>query len=304
MKSIKNLVDYNFPTIKISDVGAMATTDNKRYSKLLENDDANVIGFEPDDYQYSKLVKSNKNKRIKYLKYFLGDGTEKNFYITRYPGCSSLLEPNGDLINLFSTISTKENGNFYVKKVEKVKTKKMDEINDVFGTDLLKVDTQGSELEILSSFVNNIKNTLVIETEVEFVEIYKNQPLFADIDIFLRKNGFILHKLIDIGGRPISPFIKKNDPAHPFSQLLWADAIYVKDFINLKNYSDNELLKASYILHDVYDSYDLCFLLLKEYSERKKLSLNEQYAKNLALNKFEIKFMNLKTEIDSEKSEN
>ena len=71
----------------------MLTTDQTRYKKLLAKDLVEVVGFEADEDQYLKLQLQNK-KNTKYLNYCLGDGSEKNFYITRYPGCSSLYEPN------------------------------------------------------------------------------------------------------------------------------------------------------------------------------------------------------------------
>ena len=57
--------------------------------------------------------------------------------------------------------------------------------------DLIKLDTQGSELDILKSLSkNNLNNVLGIEIEVEFIEMYKNQPLFGEINSFLSKNNF------------------------------------------------------------------------------------------------------------------
>ncbi|MDA9687878.1 FkbM family methyltransferase, partial [Candidatus Pelagibacter sp.] len=182
---------------------------------------------------------------------------------------------------------------------KQVQTKKLDDIIEVQETDLLKIDTQGSELDILKSFSNNIKDTLVIESEVEFVEIYKNQPLFSDVNNFLKEKNFILHKIIDIGGRTFKPFTMKNNPASPMSQLLWADAIFIRDFTNLENFTDLDLLKTSLILHDMYDSYDLCHLLLYEYDKRTKKDLHLRYSHKLGELKFETKFMNLKTDIDS-----
>jgi|TARA_B110000967_G_C18784197_1_gene509878 FkbM family methyltransferase len=298
MDSLKSLIELEFPKIKLVDVGAMLTTDQTRYKKLLEKDLVNVIGFEADEDQYLKLQLQNK-KNPEYLNYCLGDGSKKNFYITRYPGCSSLYEPNESVINLFTGISASEKGNFNVLNKKLVQTKRLDDIIEVKSTDLLKIDTQGSELDILKSFSNNIKNTLVIESEVEFVEMYKNQPLFSDVSNFLKEKNFILHKLIDIGGRPFKPFSMKDNPAYPMSQLLWADAIFIRDFTKLENFSDQDLLKTSLILHDMYDSYDLCHLLLSEYDKRNKKDLHQKYSKMLGKFKLELKFMNLKTDIDS-----
>ena len=37
---------------------------------------------------------------------------------------------------------------------------------------------------------NNLNNVLGIEIEVEFIEMYRNQPLFGEINSFLSKNNF------------------------------------------------------------------------------------------------------------------
>ena len=60
------------------------------------------------------------------------------------------------------------------------------------------------------------------------------------------------------------------------SQLLWADAIFVRDFTRLDAYSDDDLLKAAAVLDVVYSSYDLAGLLLIEYDRRVKTSMQAE----------------------------
>ena len=92
--------------------------------------------------------------------------------------------------------------------------------------------------------------------------------------------GFALHKLIDCAGRPFRPFNTPN-PFLPMSQVLWADAIFVRDFTRLDAYSDDDLLKAAAILDVVYSSYDLVGLLLAEYDKRAKSSVRQAYVSDL-----------------------
>src|SRR5262249_48628134 len=145
--------------------------------------------------------------------------------------------------------------------------------------DYLKIDTQGAELEIMRNGTSVLTNALVIECEVEFVPLYRQQPVLGDVQCFLRDHGFMLHKLIDVAGRPLHPF-KPPNPYVPISQLLWADAIFVKDFTRLDAYSDDGLLKAAAILDMIYGSYDLAGLLLIEYDRRSKTALWPAYAKD------------------------
>lgn len=39
--------------------------------------------------------------------------------------------------------------------------------------------------------------------EVEFLELYEGLPLFADVDVFMRSQGFMLHTLHGFGLRPL-----------------------------------------------------------------------------------------------------
>ena len=93
-------------------------------------------------------------------------------------------------------------GNFYVQRTEKVETIRMDDLGSNITVDYLKIDVQGYELEIMRHGTTKLSNAAVIECEVEFLPMYRKQPLFGDVQCFLRDQGFVLHKLIDVGGRP------------------------------------------------------------------------------------------------------
>lgn len=62
--------------------------------------------------------------------------------------------------------------------------------------DFLSLDTQGSELDIMIGAENTIRrDALAVCTEVEFVEVYENQPLYGDIRNYLQNRGFQLFDL-------------------------------------------------------------------------------------------------------------
>ena len=277
---LKDAISVALPTIEIMDIGAMFE-DTDRYFPLIRQGLGRVTGFEPNAESLELLKK--RQGPYKYLPYFLGNGEEAKFHITRYPGCSSLLEPNDHLINLFTSISTEPErmGNFEVIETINVDTTRLDDIGEFETPDYMKIDVQGSELMILENATNTMTNTLILETEVEFVSIYKNQPLFADIQKYLVEQGFILHKLVDIGGRTLRPVKMAPKVTKSMSQVLWADAIFVRDYTNLEAFDDEQLLKASLILNDVYKSYDLVLFLLTEYDRRSGTDLNVEYSKTL-----------------------
>lgn len=80
--------------------------------------------------------------------------------------------------------------------------------------DILKLDLQGYELEALKGAERSLPSTKLILTEVEFVPLYENQPLFGDLDVFLRGQGFFLLNLYELW-------------THPDGQLTSGDAIYL-----------------------------------------------------------------------------
>lgn len=141
-----------------------------------------------------------------------------------------------------------------------VETKTIDSIAEIEAADLIKIDVQGAELMIFENAQRILPNTLVIQTEVEFVELYKNQPLFADVDRFLRSQGFQFHKFWGFGSRTFKPLMLQN----PYlgHQYLWSDAVYVKDWMKLEELSPLQLTKYAILAHEVVRSYDLVHLIL------------------------------------------
>lgn len=83
--------------------------------------------------------------------------------------------------------------------------------------DILKMDVQGSELAVLKGAKKALEQNKIsiIYTEVYFKPQYVDQPLFYDIATFLKSYGYELQDLYD--------------PYYNSSQILWADALFVKN---------------------------------------------------------------------------
>ena len=270
------------PTIEIVDVGA-AIEGEDRYASLVAQNLARVTGFEPDEPQHAKLIAARPpGGAYRYLKHFVGRGGSATVHITRFPGCTSLYRPDPRVINMFDTIGVEATGNFFVLRTAPVETRRLDDIPDCPAADYLKLDVQGGELDALRGAERSLASAVVIELEAEFVPLYENQPVFGDIQTFLASRGFLLHKFLDISGRCFRPWRLTGNPFVPLSQILWADAIFVRDFTRLEAWSDAQLLKAAAVLHEAYRSYDLAHRLILEYSHRRGQDFAQPYTRAMA----------------------
>lgn len=86
--------------------------------------------------------------------------------------------------------------------------------------DVLKLDLQGGELAALRGLGGRLAEVRLLLTEVEFAPLYDGQPLFSDVEQYLRKAGFRLFHLYDLW-------------SHPDGQVTAGDAL----FVNTRFYS-------------------------------------------------------------------
>lgn len=262
-----SLFDYVAPRLQpihIVDVGAMDLGGEEALYMYMvsQSGKANVVGFEPQPEECRKLNASAK-PGCRFLPYFIGDGTEREFRLTNTGMTSSLLEPDHALLQHFYQLDELTQ----VIGRERVQTKRLDDIPEITQIDYLKMDIQGGELDALKGGGRLLSKALVIDVEVEFVPMYKGQPLFAEVDAELRSMGFLFHSFSNnaIAGRSFKPLVHPWGEACRFSQLLWADAVYVRDFRTFGQMAADDLLKLAAIVHDLYNSPDLAALALQHY---------------------------------------
>ncbi len=264
--------------IQIIDVGAMAVEGNANIYERI-SDISVVIGFEPDIKECEKLNYDSGNNQV-FFPHFIGDGTTGTFRKCNYNMTSSFYEPDTELLKKFQCLEE-------LTKVEtrtEEKTKRLDFFEEIADADYLKVDAQGSEVDIFNGAEKLLTDSiLVVHTEVCFIPLYKGQPLFAEIDQSLREKGFLFHKFTDrkICGRAFKPMFIKERPCDAISQMMWTDAVYVKNFMEFDSLPDEKLLKLAIILHDVYQSYDMSNLALESYDKKNGSELAMFYKNSL-----------------------
>lgn len=289
--SLQEIVPEKLPLVTVVDVGAMLEG-KSRFEGVVERGMARIVGFEPDSTEYQKL-KAQADENHIFLPYFLGTGEPSTFYRCHYNGCSSLYKPDARIIDLFTSLGDPANAFFEVISTTEVKTARLDDIEEIRACDVLKIDVQGAELDVLKGGPRTLSEASVVEVEVEFVPLYQQQPLFTDIDLFMRKSGFVLHKFAEVASRALRPFLLDNNPFKPMSQLIWANAIYIRPFADFERLAPDILLKTAIVLHEVYTSIDMAWFALKAYDAKKGTKLSDAYmARVTAAGDIQYNFIN------------
>jgi FkbM family methyltransferase len=260
--SLHALLNISCP-IKVVDIGANPVDGPAPYAQLLKSGHTHVVGFEPNLDALAKL-NGVKGPNETYLPHAVGDGKRHTLRHCRLPGMTSLLEPNQAVLALFDGFPKWAE----VVRTEEVLTVRLDDVPETSGLDLLKIDIQGGELMVFQNAVQRLHQGLVIHTEVEFLSMYKDQPLFSEVERFLRSHGYMLHKFDPLVTRDMTPLLLGSDPYVGHSQVFWADAIFVRDFTRLDLLNAEQLLRMAVILYDCYRSYDLVLVLLREHDRR------------------------------------
>jgi FkbM family methyltransferase len=260
--------------IKVVDIGANAIDGPAPYASLLASGCAEVVGFEPNPEALAKLDRQ-KGPRETYLPYAIGDGRQHTLHLCQSKGMTSLLQPNPDVLSLIHGFSDWGQ----VVRTELVETKRLDDIPETAALDYLKMDIQGAELMVLQHATDRLRRAVAIHTEVEFLPMYVGQPLFSDVDQFLRQHGFVLHRFNPLATRAVVPLGLANRPYDGYGQLFWADAVFIKDFTRPDQLDADQLLRLAVILHDCYAAYDVVAHLLLARDRRLGSDLGDRYVR-------------------------
>lgn len=259
------------PQIEILDIGAALSGEVPAYAELIKSGKARLTGFEPDLEKCNELMGTYRDPH-RFFPYFVGTGEISTFYETNWSLTGSLYEPNTPLLENFIELAEL----MTLCDSYPVETVRLDDIEEIEDVDFVKIDVQGSELNIFKNGMRLLQETLVIQTEVEFVELYKDQPLFADVDSYLRSIGFQFFHLKGAGCRSFKP-LAPNGNKYLGNQFLWSDAVYLRDWLHLGLLSDDKLKKYAILADALFKSYDLVHFLLKELDRRNGTELANSY---------------------------
>lgn len=232
------------------DIGARGGTHNLVRAIAQVTD---VIAFEPDPEEFQALLRYQKSQ----TDWHSFNVSDKAIYNSKGKHLLNILssDTNSSLISTNSEIIQRYNMPKWqlVGKTE-IETDTLDSaLAELKGEtaglgEVLKIDTQGTEYEILTEARSTLEHTGCIITEVSFCEIYKQQKLFSDIESLLRGLGFRFY-----GFYPMQIHTRSKqylDKQHQWGRErpFYADAVFFRDPLDQKT-CDKPSLRSIAILY-------------------------------------------------------
>jgi FkbM family methyltransferase len=77
--------------------------------------------------------------------------------------------------------------------------------------DLLKIDTQGYEMEVLKGAVNNLPRIRAVLAEVNFLDIHRGVALMFDVTAWLAAHGLVPYDICSVIRRPLDGALWQSD---------------------------------------------------------------------------------------------
>ncbi len=192
-----------------------------------------MIGFEPDKREHARLADRGASGETIFDVALNNERGPVRLHVAKDRGLTSIYEPDRDFLATFP-----DPDRFETVAIESVDGDTLDSLRgaqQIRDIDFVKADTQGSELLVLQGARQSlVASAIGVEVEAEFTPIYKQQPVFADVDAYLRQLGYLLFDL-----RPC--YWKRaagRDLGGPRGQIIWTDALYLKSLPALRDTID------------------------------------------------------------------
>lgn len=200
-----------------------------------------IIGFEPLEHRRRER-QAVAGTGLTLLPYFIGDGHAHTFHINEPDATSSLLPFNRTVTDRLLELAP-----LRTVATEPAGTTTLDAaLVHEPCIDLLKLDIQGFELAALQNARSVLQRTQVVHCEVSFVEIYRGQALFSEVEQHLRAAGFELVDLPTLCRYPIAGV----HHAQSRDWLGWGDAVFFRQLPGSSSWRDQ--LVQSLIALSVY----------------------------------------------------
>lgn len=234
----------------VVDVGSLPIDGDPPYARMLDDGLCTVVGFDPQ----SDL--RNPRPGVMQLPLAIGTGCDATFNVCAAAGMSSLLKPDKRYIEALAGMGELVE----ITGRQPVRLRALDDIPEVPHVDFLKIDAQGSEVDILASSVRKLRKSVAVMVEVSFLTLYQRQWHFGHVDTWLRDAGFIPHCFAEAKLWAIAT--KTDVPRLVPNQLIEADIVYVRDFTS--SMASEQWKQMAMIAHHILGSHDLAMKAIEE----------------------------------------
>ena len=193
-----NLVTKYFHPYTILDIGANIG----QFHSLAKS-------YFPDSYVFSIEASDDCESELKKItdQYYIGlltkDQSVYNFYSRKDTGTGTGNSIYRELTSWYDDTN--------VKIVEKQGVRLDDLFTDESVFNLIKIDTQGSELDIMSGGVNLCNKATGILLEVSLTTYNENSPLIDEVHSFMNEFGYDAKEILDVGRHPQTGEIIQHD---------------------------------------------------------------------------------------------
>lgn len=235
---------------RVVEIGANPINDNP-YADLVASGHGEAWGFEADPRAFERLRGS---AAARFLPHAIGRGGPAKLHVTRMPSLTSLLRPSAETARFFGRFSRPGT----VEAEIAVETRRLDDLGEVPGFDLMKIDVQGGEMQVFEGAAEKLRGAVAVISEVAFVPLYEDQPLLDAQMHALRELGYDLHKFLFLKGFSLRGGIasRLEKKAHG-NQLLDGDAVFIRSLRRPDAVSDEQLKQLAILCDAVLESFDV-----------------------------------------------
>lgn len=225
------------------------------------------IGFDADTRECDRLNSEQHDVfQRDIFPFFIGGKTgQTEFHLFKAPGSSSSLRPDPRYSRLFADSS------FAINRTVNVQTTTLDAFfKDRPKTpkpDMIKLDTQGTELAVLQGATQCLQTASLVEVEIEFLPVYKDQALFSDVVKYMLDRGFDFIYLNRVFEQ------RKGYPGFARGQITFGDALFARREDECDAFDEPRLARYLILLIN-YGHLDMAHNILT--THRHRLDTNTQ----------------------------
>ncbi|MBP7554602.1 MAG: hypothetical protein KA885_14335 [Spirochaetes bacterium] len=263
------------------DIGASGTI-HKEWKDIAKY--SICIAFDADDREMGYIEKLDSGfKKLIVYNCIVSDKNESemDFYLTKSPYCSSLLEPDAESLQNYSFAEL-----FQVDKKVRLKSRSLYDIINELGLkniDWFKTDSQGTDLRLFKTIPDDIKKrVLIAEFEPGIIDAYKGEDKYTDVLIYMKDYPFWITDMIVKGPERINNKIIFNDIKNGSQERYrygdsilksipgWMEISFFNNFKDFSAFTLREFLLAwvlSIIKEQVAFAYEIAVLGRKKFND-------------------------------------